>query len=121
MKLGTEIEVWQTKYEKGVLHDPWGREEWAWVVYGRETITVIGYMEGIEPYSNRFDPEYVTLARDEADRTYRSTPVIDYCGTRSWLRDDDTHWSAKPYSTAGYVTPEGEPIIDMGLTGGHVG
>lgn len=109
--LGTTFEVWNTDYRKDAWRDPWGRDQWAWVVLGREQIEVIGYMEGTEPYSNRYDPEYKTLARDSSDRTYVSEPVIDYCGTRTWVRDDKTYWSRPPSNPAGYVTPEGEPIV----------
>lgn len=110
--LGTKLRVWQTAYVKAAYCDPWGREQCGYVVLGRETIEVIGYMEGVEPYSNRHE-EYVTLARDSADRTYRSVPCIDYCGPRTWTRCDGTHWSPPPFSTAGYVTPEGEPILGV--------
>jgi hypothetical protein len=112
MELGHTLEVWNCDYRKDAYADAWGQLQWGWVVLGRERIEVIGTMEGVEPYTNRHDPDYKTLARDSADRTYVSEPVIDYCGTRTWVRDDETYWRAKPYSTAGYVTPEGEPIVE---------
>jgi hypothetical protein len=83
MELGHTLEVWNCDYRKDAYADAWGQLQWGWVVLGRERIEVIGTMEGVEPYTNRHDPDYKTLARDSADRTYVSEPVIDYCGTRT--------------------------------------
>lgn len=106
-------EVWRADYVKDAYTDQTGASHWGYVVRERCIIEETGERFAMDDGYGGHYPTAGSVARNPlTGHTFKYRPnLIDYHGGGSWKNETTgDFWQHVPYSTKGYVHPDGSPV-----------